>query len=70
MPITVPPQLVYHEAVVPVPPDTVKLIFPKSSVQKFVLSLTADVGDVGIGTTVTVTLTQLLVPHPTVSHLP
>jgi hypothetical protein len=65
LPISVPPQLpVNHFNTVPEPPVVERFIFPPSLSQKLLLSVVALVGDTGIGSTLTVTLAQLELPHP------
>ena len=69
VPINVPPQLVvYHPTCVPEPPVTERFILPASSAQKLFLSVEAEVGSVGSGLTVTVTVAQLEFPQ-VFSHL-
>ena len=69
VPTEVPPQLtVYQLKVVPEPPTAVRTMFPPVLEQKLLASLEAEVGVTGAAATVTVTLAQLELVQPAVSH--
>jgi hypothetical protein len=71
VPTAVPPQLVeYQFNVPPDPPIAVNVILPPSLEHRVVLSAFADVGFVGTGVTLMVTVAQLELPQPPpASHL-